>query len=113
MFTRDGMQTILDDSAAAALKYESLGTSTTIADTVDRFLSFDLIVRRWDIARAVGQDIEMTAEDVNAAHTFLDAMGQMFYEYGASAPAVAVVDDASFQDKLLGRAGRDPQWSAP
>jgi hypothetical protein len=39
--------------------------------------------------------------DVDDAHTFLDSMGQMVYDYGASAPAVAVADQASAQDKLL------------
>jgi hypothetical protein len=40
-------------------------------------------------------------------------MGSMFYDYGASAPALPIPDDASPQDQLLGRAGRDPRWSAP
>jgi hypothetical protein len=34
-------------------------------------------------------------------------MGQMFYDYGASGPPVAVPDDAPAQVKLLARAGRD------
>ncbi len=108
---RDGIQAILDDPTKAALEYESLGSSTTIADTIGRFHCFDLIVHRWDIARAVGQDITLAAEDVDDANAFLDSMGQMFYDYGASAPALAVNDDASPQDKLLGRAGRNAQWS--
>lgn len=108
---RDGMQSVLDDPATAALEYESFGSPTTIADTIERFFCFDLIVHRWDIARAAGKDIAIPTEDVDAARAFLDSMGQMFYDYGASAPAVAVSDEASPQDKLLGRAGRDPQWS--
>lgn len=110
---RDGMQAILDDPGKAGLTYESLGSRTTLEDTVARFFCFDLIVHRWDIGRAAGKEIVMPAEDVALAHTFLDAMGSMFYDYGASAPAVPVPEDASSQDKLLGRAGRDPQWSAP
>ncbi len=109
---RDGIQAILDDPAEAALEYESLGSSTTIADTIERFLCFDLIIHRWDIARAAGQDITIATEDIDAANAFLDSMGQMFYDYGASAPALTVGDDASSQDKLLGRAGRDAQWTA-
>jgi len=109
---RDGMQSVLDDPATATLEYESFGSPTTIADTVDRFFCFDLIVHRWDIARAAGQSISIPAEDVDDAHAFLDSMGQMFYDYGASAPPVAVAHEASAQEKLLGRAGRDPQWSA-
>jgi uncharacterized protein (TIGR03086 family) len=109
---RDGIQAILDDPATAALEYESIGAQTTIADTVDRFLCFDLIVHRWDIARAAGNDITIPAEDITAANAFLDSMGTMFYDYGASKPAVPMPGEAPTQDKLLGRAGRDPQWSA-
>ncbi len=72
---RDGLQAVLDDPAAAALEYESLGATTTIAGTVDRFTCFDLVVHRWDIARAVGKDIVVPAEDIEAANAFLDAMG--------------------------------------
>ena len=109
---RDGMQAILDDPAKASLEYESFGSKTTLADTTDRFLCFDLIVHRWDIARAAGLDIEIPAEDIATGNAFLDIMGQMFYDYGASKPPVPVADDATAQDKLLGRAGRRPQWSA-
>ena len=110
---RDGIQALLGDPVAAALEYESLGALTTIADTIDRFLCFDLIVHRWDIARSAGSDVIIPAEDVRAADALLDSMGRMFYDYGAGAPAVAVAHDASSQQKLLGRAGRDPHWSAP
>lgn len=109
---RDGMQAILDDPDNAGRTYESLGTETTLAASVDQFLCFDLIVHRWDIARAAGEDIEIPADDIDAANAFLDTMGQMFYDYGASAPAKTVPDDSSPEDKLLARAGREPRWTA-
>ena len=110
---RDAMQAILDDPAKSQLTYESFGNPTTLAKTVSRFLCFDLIVHRWDIARAAGEDVRIAPGDVDSSHDFLDAMGQMFYDYGASAPALPLPDDASPQDKLLARAGREPQWTAP
>jgi len=110
---RDGMQAILDDPDKAGLTYESFGQPTTISDTVDRFICFDLIVHRWDIGRAAGEEIVWDAEDIAFGNAFLDVMGSMFYDYGASKPPVPIADDATDQDKLLGRAGRDPQWSAP
>lgn len=110
---RDAIQAILDDPEKAGLTYESFGRPTTFADTIDRFICVDLIVHRWDIGRAAGESIAWDAEDIAFGNTFLDAMGQMFYDYGASKPALPVPDDASAQDKLLARAGRDPHWSAP
>lgn len=108
---RDSMQAILDDPTTAGLEYEALGEQTTLAESVDRFLCFDLIVHRWDIGRAAGLDVEIPAEDIADGNTFLDMMGQMFYDYGASKPAIPVADDASDQDRLLGRAGRDAHWA--
>lgn len=108
---RDGMQALLDDPDAAALEYQSFGATTTIADTVERFLCFDLIVHRWDIASAAGTSVTMSTGDIDDANAFLDSMGQMFYDYGAGGPAVEVADNAPPQDKLLGRSGRDPRWS--
>lgn len=109
---RDGMQAILDDPSRAELTFESLGKETTLAASADQFLCVDLILHRWDIARAAGENIEIAEEDIAASNAFLDSMGSMFYDYGASAPALAVADDASPQDKLLARAGRQPQWVA-
>ncbi len=109
---RDGLQAILDDPSKAELEYEGLGETTTLADSADRFLAFDLVLHRWDIGRAAGLPVEIPADDIAFGNAFLDTMGQMFYDYGASKPALPVADDASAQDKLLARAGRDPQWSA-
>lgn len=106
---RTAMQAILDDPALASLEYESLGSPTTLARTIDRFFCFDLIVHRWDIATAAGHTIVIPQADIADAHAFLDSVGQLFYDYGASDPPVPVADDASPQDKLLARAGRDPQ----
>lgn len=109
---RAGTQAILDDPARAELSYESLGQPTTLAASIDQFICFDLIIHRWDIAAATGQDITIADQDVATANAFLDTMGSMFYDYGASAPAVPTADDASPQDALIARAGREPRWSA-
>ncbi|MEO6472015.1 MAG: maleylpyruvate isomerase family mycothiol-dependent enzyme [Aeromicrobium sp.] len=109
---RDGMQAILDDPAKASLTYEAFGAQTSLADSVDRFICFDLIFHRWDIGRAAGLPIEIAAADIAASNAFLDAMGSMFYDYGASKPAIPIDESASDQDKVLGRVGRDPHWSA-
>lgn len=104
---RDAMQAVLDDPAKAEREYMSLGSQTTLAAAIDRYFCFDLIVHRWDIATAAGLAIVIPPGDIADANAFLDSVGQMFYDYGASAPPIEVADDASAQDTLLGRAGRD------
>lgn len=109
---RDAMQAILDDPTKACREYESLGSPTTLAAAIDRFFCFDLIVHRWDIATAAGHAIVIPDADIVDANAFLDSMGQTFYDYGASDPALPVPADAPPQDKLLARAGRDPRQAS-
>ena len=103
---RDGMQAILDDPAKAMLRYESLGAETTFAATIGRYFCFDLIIHRWDLAAADRRSVAIDAADIADANAFLDETGHLIYDYGASAPAVSVADDASEQDKLLARRPR-------
>jgi uncharacterized protein (TIGR03086 family) len=109
---RDGLQGLLDDPATAGLEYESQGRTTTLAESVDSFLAFDLVLHRWDIAAAAGLDITIPADDIAFANAFLDRMGELFYSSGASGPALTPPADASPQQSLLARAGRDPLWRA-
>ncbi|MEN3272533.1 MAG: hypothetical protein V7636_1294 [Actinomycetota bacterium] len=78
---------------------------------------FDLPVHCWDLAMATGQDATMAPEDVDAYWGTGDPDGfeQAFgwqRDKGWYAQAVSVPDDAPIQDRLLGRLGRDPHWTA-
>lgn len=84
---------------------------TRVGLTIERFYCFDLIIHRWDLAAADRKAVDIPAGDIAEADGFLDSMGQMFYDYGASAPGLPVADNASPQNRLLGRAGRDAHWS--
>lgn len=70
----------------------------------------ELVVHGWDIAVASGQPYDPTLEEVAAATSFVSSFnaprdGNLF------GPIVAVADDASPLEKLLGLAGRDPSWT--
>lgn len=72
-------------------------------------MTFDLVVHGWDLAKAIGRDIEFPPEVVEhvyeQAKTFGDLSGSGFF-----APPVDVPDDAPTLDKLMGLTGRDPGW---
>jgi uncharacterized protein (TIGR03086 family) len=69
----------------------------------------ELVVHGWDIAVSSGQSYEPSPAEIEAATSFVTSFdaprdGNLF------GPVVAVADDAAPLEKLLGLAGRDPNW---
>lgn len=52
---RAAMQALLDDPQRASLEYDRYFGRTTLQKTIDGFLSLDLLIHGWDIARATGK----------------------------------------------------------
>ncbi|MBO0692533.1 MAG: TIGR03086 family protein [Acidimicrobiaceae bacterium] len=78
------------------------------------FPAVDLFVHGWDIARSVGIDVEIPAEAIEFAHSFLDAVPterlrrpSMFGNQVNAAP------QASPTDAFIAWTGRDPGWRSP
>ncbi len=105
---RDSMQTLLDDPDRAGLEYTGLFGPTTVEQTVDRFLGFDLLIHGWDIARATGQDETLPAHEVHRVYEDALSLGDNLRRDGVCGPAVDVPDDATEQDRLLGLLDRTP-----
>lgn len=108
------MADALHDPARADHAYEGYFGPTTFAATVDDFYSFDLVVHRWDLARAVGLT-EYEAMDADELAR-IRRSGAVFGEsarmpgvLGAELPAPA---DASEQERVLAWLGRDPRAPA-
>jgi uncharacterized protein (TIGR03086 family) len=74
-----------------------------------RQLTADLLVHAWDVARATGGDERLDAAVVDAVATWFDGMEDAYRAAGVIAPAVALPEGASPQDRLLARFGRDPR----
>jgi uncharacterized protein (TIGR03086 family) len=107
---RDAMLAALDDPATADTEYDGMFGRTTLAETVDGFMSTDLVVHAWDIARATGleQHEAMPADEVERLDAQLRGMGDAIRSPGAFGPEVPVPDDASHHDRFLGYIGRRP-----
>lgn len=75
----------------------------------------EVTVHAWDLAAATGQaydaDLEAVAESHAFAESFEPPPGGAADDGGLFGPPVAVPDDASPLDRLLGATGRDPRWS--
>ncbi len=74
----------------------------------------ELVLHGWDLARATGQPFRVDPASVRACLGFAASMsepGQETGREGLYGPVVPVPVEASEFDRLLGFAGRDPQWA--
>ena len=72
-------------------------------------MTFDLIIHGWDLAKAIGRDVEFPPEVVEGVYEQAKGFGDLSSS-GMFAAPVAVPDDAPVLDRLLGLTGRDPDW---
>lgn len=109
--TRAAMSAAMADPARVDHAYDGYFGPTTFGRTVDDFYSFDLVVHRWDLARATGMpDHETIAPDqIEWLRTRADGFGDALRMPGICGPEVTVPDDATPQEQLLAWLGRDPR----
>ncbi|GAA2639524.1 TIGR03086 family metal-binding protein [Actinomadura fulvescens] len=80
------------------------------AAIIGGMLFSEYVLHGWDLAVATGQDAEFPQEMVERAYAHLVETAEMGRRYGAFGPEVKVPEPAPLLDRLLGLAGRDPQW---
>ena len=103
---RDAVQSALDDPATATQEYDGMFGKTTFEKSVDSFLSADLVIHRWDLARATGQDESLPADEVERIQSALAPMDEKMRGPGAFGPKVEPAPGADAQTKLLNFLGR-------
>lgn len=91
-----------------AIRFDGFFGPTTIGATLAGVYGFDLIVHRWDLARAGGLATSFTSAEMDALDTSIAGFGDHLYAEGICAPAVPAPEDASRQDTILALLGREP-----
>ncbi len=105
------VQSVLDDPAAAAGTFSNPHTGELPVDqATDRFYTSDVFLHTWDLARSTGQDDALDPSTCAQMLAGMKPMEELIRASGQYGPAVAVAEDASAQDQLLGFIGRDPAW---
>jgi uncharacterized protein (TIGR03086 family) len=109
------------DALAAAWADPGAWTGSAVAGGVEMpaavaaLVALDeLVVHGWDVARASGQHYDVDPASLEAVHGFVaqfSGPGQEESRAGLFGPVVPVPDDAPLLDRVLGMAGRDPNWS--
>ncbi|GHF64744.1 TIGR03086 family protein [Kitasatospora xanthocidica] len=89
-----------------------LGGSPMPAPGIARMLILELLLHGWDVARAVGGEIEVDEELAALVGEIVAENAELYRQYEGFAEAVALPDDASAWDRALAASGRDPHWKA-
>lgn len=103
---RAAVQAVLDDPATAAETFEGFTGTTTFEAAVDRFLCTDLVVHRWDLAEATGQEVTLEPADMAAVREAMTPMGDALRSAGAFGPELAPPPGADQQTAFLAWTGR-------
>lgn len=103
---------VLEDESLAHKQFEGYFGPTTLGEQLVDFYGWDLLVHRWDLAKAAGVDADLTTEELDRIDPQAEAFGDQLYAEGICAPALDVPDDADQVTRVLARLGRDAGWQA-
>lgn len=105
---RQEVQASLDDPVIANTEYDGAFGPTPFQQGVDLFLSFDLAVHGWDLAKAAGLPAHIDPDEVPRVRAVAESFGDALRGPGWFGPEVELPADADDQAKLLAFLGRDP-----
>jgi uncharacterized protein (TIGR03086 family) len=94
------------DDAVADTGYDGHFGPTTVGATLVQFSVFDMVVHRWDVARAAGLDARLTEAELDRVEAGADGFGPALYMDGVCRPGVEASADADRATRLLARLGR-------
>lgn len=106
---RDQLQALLDRPEAADEQFSSqMMGEMPLGVAAERFITGDVLVHTWDLARATGQDETIDADFAAGMYEGMLPMDEMLRQSGHFGPRVDVADDASPAIKLIAFTGRTP-----
>jgi uncharacterized protein (TIGR03086 family) len=107
---RDAVQSTLDDPDAATTTFQGLTGTMSFEDGIDRFISFDLALHGWDLARATGLDDRIDPDEIECLwqHALRDAeeFGDAMRGPKVFGPEIEPPPGADRQTQLLAFLGR-------
>ena len=100
------IQQTLEDSETAGREFDSPAGRMTVEQAVAQFVTGDVLVHTWDLARATGLDETLDAEEVHRMVDGMEPYDEAMRASGHYGPRVQVPDDADEQTRLLAFMGR-------
>ena len=106
---RDALQGFLDDETLASRSFDNPHTGRHRLDAaIDQFVTGDVLMHTWDLARAAGLDERLDPEAVAVMLPGVEAMGDALAQSGQFGPATPVPPGADDQTRLICLMGRRP-----
>jgi uncharacterized protein (TIGR03086 family) len=96
---------VADDSLVAT-PFDGHFGPTTIGSTLEQFYVWDMLVHRWDVARAVGAEAALSETELDRIEAGADSFGDALYMDGICRPGMPVASDADRTSRVLARLGR-------
>lgn len=96
----------LADDAFTATAYDGHFGPTTVGATLEQFYLFDMVVHRWDVARAAGLDAGLSDAEIDRVDAGADSFGPALYMDGVCRPGVEAPEGADRATRVLARLGR-------
>ncbi len=103
---REAVSALIAQDAVVATPYDGHFGPTTIGETLERFYVFDMVVHRWDVARAVGVEDAFTGAELDQLETGIASFGDAIHMEGICKPGVEAPDGADRQTRVLATLGR-------
>ncbi|HWJ82773.1 MAG TPA: TIGR03086 family metal-binding protein [Nocardioides sp.] len=85
----------------------------SLGRAIDQFYTGDVWMHSWDLARALGLEIDLGEQRCADALAGMEQIDELLRSSGQFGPRVDVPADASAQDRFIGFIGRDPFWEPP
>lgn len=109
-----------DDPTIADREIDGPMGRTTVADAINQFVTPDVLIHTWDLARATGLDDRLDPSEIAGMADGMEPYDEMLRSSGHYGPRFPLDADAESggstadeQDRLLAFLGRDPNWAAP
>jgi uncharacterized protein (TIGR03086 family) len=96
----------ISDDELAGRGYDGHFGPTTVGATLVRFYGWDMLVHRWDVARAAGADAGFTEDELDRIERGADGFGAALYLDGVCRLGVEAPADADREGRVLARLGR-------
>ncbi|HZN14307.1 MAG TPA: TIGR03086 family metal-binding protein [Acidimicrobiales bacterium] len=98
----------LDAPDVAGRELDTAAGRHTFENAIDMFVTPDVLVHTWDLARATGLDESLDVDEVRRMLVNMEPMDEVLRNSGHFGPRVEVADDADDQTKLIAFTGRQP-----
>ncbi len=86
--------------------YDGYSGPTTVGETLEQFHVWDVVVHRWDLATATGQDAALTDAELDRIESGARSWGDVPYTDGICRAGVEAAEGADRSARALALLGR-------